>query len=227
MQAGGQGKDGTRHIRIDGVFCTEAQLVWLLNSREWPERPLHHANGNRSDSRIENLRLTPPKTGGLVSLVRLKEVLDYEPESGWFTWLIAPTSGTRKPGERAGGVNHPMGYRVVTVDGRTYKEHRLAWFYVNGFWPEEDIDHSNNVHGDNRITNLRLASDSQNIANSKVKRDSRTGVKGTYPTGARFGARIRYEGKTLNLGIYETLEEAHEAYLRAARDRYGEFARSS
>ncbi|HAS0888998.1 TPA: HNH endonuclease, partial [Enterobacter cloacae subsp. cloacae] len=101
---------------------------------------------------------------------RLKEVLRYDPLTGVFYWLN-PTAYCMHPGDVAGFVDY-TGYAYIKVDRVKYSAHRLAWLYVHGSMPEEQIDHVNNNRSDNRISNLRLASRSQNMMNQYVRKDS-------------------------------------------------------
>jgi len=83
---------------------------------------------------------------------RLKELLSYDPETGAFTWLLSP--GPKRKGEQAGSQHH-SGYRFVKLDGKMYAEHRIAFLYVHGYFPEGDVDHINRIRNDNRPDNLR------------------------------------------------------------------------
>lgn len=94
----------------------------------------------------------------MLTAERLRELLSYDPETGWFTWRVTRSSnGRADAGSRAGALRSD-GYRHVTVDQHKYKEHRLAWLYMTGKWPEADLDHKNNTRDDNRFSNLRAAS---------------------------------------------------------------------
>jgi hypothetical protein len=111
-------------------------------------------------------------------------------------------------------------YVHIQIDGKLYTRHRLVWLFVHGKWAER-IDHRNGIHGDDRISNLRLASRSQNSANSRMHKDNKVGLKGVRITqNKRYSAHI-------NLGTFDTPEEAHAAYQRAAIQLHGEFARFS
>lgn len=151
----------------------------------------------------------------------VRERLNYNPDTGVFIW---------KTGNRAGllaGSLTAKGYRLIVLTGREkYYAHRLAWLYVHGVWPDcEETDHVNGNRDDNRIANLRMATRSQNKANSRAHRDSRTGLKGaTYNklTG-RYQAQI-YHGRQFHLGCFDTAAEAHAAYVSAARDIFDAFA---
>lgn len=154
----------------------------------------------------------------------LKQLLHYDPAVGVFAWRITRNNFVRA-GRAAGTVAGNNGYVEIMVDGRTYKAHRLAWLYVYGEWPSGEIDHANCVRTDNRIANLRIATDSQNRSNAKTNRNSGTGVKGVNKVGeCRFRATIHH-GSRIHLGYFSTPEEAHAAYCDAAVRLRGEFAR--
>ena len=158
----------------------------------------------------------------------LRSLLSYCPDTGEFTW-VRTTAPTRiKPGQRAGCVA-PDGYRVITIMQKVYKEHRLAWLYMTGEWPTH-IDHINRDRADNRFSNLRLATQSQNVANRTSW--NRYGFKGISPNPRcktnpwRATIEFQRNGKRVfkSLGVYKTKEEAHEAYLSALREVHNEFA---
>lgn len=147
---------------------------------------------------------------------RLKQLLSYDPETGIFYWE-AKTSNRIHVGNRAGNVND-TGYRRIRIDGAVYLEHRLAWLYLFGEWPEPFIDHINGDPADNRIINLRVATRAINQQNfRRARKDSGTGVQGVYASGKRFSSRIKTEGKFKYLGMFDTKELAHQAYLEAKR----------
>jgi hypothetical protein len=153
---------------------------------------------------------------------RLREVLRYLPELGEFR--------RRKTGEVAGGVwhrNRSTDYLKISVDGCQYFAHRLAWFYVNGEWPQGEVDHVNGNGLDNRISNLRDCARFQNATNSLAQKSSRSGLRGVHfhPGAKRYRAQICKNNKTRHLGYFDTPELAHEAYLKAAHELHGEFVR--
>lgn len=143
-------------------------------------------------------------------------------ENGKLIWQIA--RGRMKPGAIAGRLN-PDGYVVVMYKGRAMLAHRLIWLVTYGTWPQDRIDHVNGVHDDNRIENLRVATHSQNIANSKVRRDNAGGVKGAtrLPSG-KWQAQIKANKVYRYLGTFENKDDAKAAYERAAKEAFGEFA---
>lgn len=106
-------------------------------------------------------------------------------------------------------------------------EHRIAWIVVYGSIPNGmTIDHINGIKGDNRICNLRLATDCENSYHRPRKSDNSTGYKGVYQReNGKYRATITLNKKRENLGTFETKEEAYAAYCEAARRLHGEFAR--
>ena len=143
---------------------------------------------------------------------RLREVLDYDPDTGIFTWKVRVSTHCR-PGDEAGSP-HARGYVVIGLDRCVYLAHRLAWFYVHGEWPEAEIDHRNGVRTDNRLSNLRLATSTQNKQN-------RRNARGTTPFRGRWKAQIGLGNKvTKYLGMFDTEEEAHQAYLAAKTEMH-------
>jgi hypothetical protein len=158
----------------------------------------------------------------------LSSILAYCPHSGEFAWKV-DRSRRVKAGMCAGSISDE-GYRVICIDGRNYKAHRLAWLLVHGAMPIAQIDHVNGNRQDNRILNLREACQRQNSRNQKLRRDSGTGVKGVSKvSGApgKYQAHIQVDGKRRHLGSFSSSQEAHEAYMAAATEVFGEFARAA
>ena len=155
---------------------------------------------------------------------RLDELLDVYPESGHFVWKVW-RGGTAHAGTLA-GTTSKTDYLLIKIDRRFYLAHRLMWLFVHKEWPINDIDHVNLDKADNRISNLRAATRSQNVSNGNVRRDSETQRRGVQKIGNRFMARITKEGVREYLGCYGTAEEAHAQYAIAAKRLHGEFART-
>jgi hypothetical protein len=162
-----------------------------------------------------------------VTAERLREVLDYCPESGVFRWRRVTKGNQVKVGAVAGCQGKKGQRRVIQIEGRLYYAAPLAYLYMTGEWAPNDIDHRNSDPSDNRWLNLHPATRSQNMANTRAHTDSRTSVKGVFlhkETG-KWRARIRIESRSLSLGLFHTIEEAAAAYDKAALERWGEFAR--
>lgn len=155
---------------------------------------------------------------------RLKELFRYDPESGHFIRRVT-VSVNAQAGMRAGWQD-AEGYWRIEVDDRTYRAHRLAWLYVHGRHPVGDLDHINGVHSDNRLANLREATRSQNLANSKQRQ---RGLKGATldPRTAKWRARICVNYQRIHLGLFDTEQAAHDAYCEAAKKMQGKFFRAS
>jgi len=151
---------------------------------------------------------------------RVRECLDYNPDTGIMTWKVQLSRNT-VVGEEAGCLN-PDGYRRVSIDKRGYLIHRLAWLHVHGAWPAGEIDHINGVPHDNRIENLRTVSHQENSKNQKMPSTNTTGVVGVYwdKRSEKWHAQIQVDGKKLHLGYSESLEEAVLARRQAERE-YG------
>lgn len=167
----------------------------------------------------------PTPKGEVISQSRLRYLLDYDPDTGLFVWSN-PTSRRVKRGRIAGNIDS-MGYVQLSLDNRDYRAHRLAWLYINGEYPSEEIDHINMIRSDNRIANLRKATRHQNARNRVAYASSTTGFKGVIRSRNKFSARITVDGKPMHLGQFDTPESANEAYETAARKFFGEFARAS
>ena len=164
----------------------------------------------------------------------LKRLLHYDPESGIFTWLHRPDAkgawNTRYAGKAAGFdwpvPNSNVTYRSIRIFDWPFLGHRLAVLYMTGSWPEHGVDHKDLDGLNNRWTNLRPATKSQNGANTRIPQTNSTGFKGVSTSyHGRFRATIRVDGRQKWLGYYDTPEEAHEAYCVAAVARSGAYAR--
>lgn len=147
---------------------------------------------------------------------RLRELLNYDPETGEFERRMS-VSNRAQAGAKA-GCRDRGGYLLVRLDKRLFKAHRLAWLYVHGEWPKGDIDHINGVTSDNRISNLRDVTRRVNLQNKRVGA-GRSGLIGAhwFEHGQCWQSSIRADGKNIALGLFNTAEEAHAAYVAAKR----------
>lgn len=160
----------------------------------------------------------------ITNLERIAEYLEYDANTGKFTWL-KNRKGHTKAGMEA-GANHGRGYIVIALDGAQYLAHRLAWAIYYGAIPENmQIDHINGNRSDNRISNLRLASHAENCRNSKVRKHSKSGIKGVKKRGNKWHVRISVNRKEKWIGSYDTAEEANFAHQKAANELFGPFAK--
>lgn len=145
--------------------------------------------------------------------------LSYDSETGEFHWINRPSNRVRL-GDVAGSANR-HGYVQIRIDGRFYMAHRLAFLFKCGKWPTEDVDHIDGVKTNNRFDNLRLASDEINAQNLRTAKSSNksSGVLGVYyhRRARRWMSTIYVNGKHKYLGLFDTPEQAHQAYLNEKR----------
>ena len=130
---------------------------------------------------------------------QVRELLDYNPETGVFTWRTRQASSSFKKrlvGQEA-GTAHSGGYWSISIYGRKWLAHHLAWLLFYGVWPARFVDHANLDKRDNRIANLRLASFAENSANASVRSDNTSGFRGVRfePRRKRWIAIIEKDGK--------------------------------
>jgi hypothetical protein len=147
----------------------------------------------------------------------LRSILDYEPETGIFTWKVSPSTKV-KVGDVAGSVNG-RGYLQIRIQSRPHKAHRLAWLYTYGEWPKDQLDHINRNRSDNRISNLREVTNKQNGQNRSKYSHNTSGHPGVYwhKQGSKWVACIAHNYKQIYLGYFENLEEAIAARKAAEK----------
>jgi hypothetical protein len=126
------------------------------------------------------------------------------------------------------GTPREKGHIQIQYNRKLYREHTLVWIMFYGSMPEGIIDHINGIPNDNRIENLRIATNAQNLANRGRTKSNTSGYKGVYLHNQtkRWVASIKHLGKKYSLGCYATASEAHEAYKIATIQFNGEFARA-
>ena len=158
----------------------------------------------------------------MLTQARLKEVLHYDPETGVFKWVVLISNV--KAGAVAGS-KHNKGYLMISIDSKRYLSHRLAWFYIHGWWPTDQIDHINGVKDDNRLCNLREATPAENARNTGIRATNTSGYKGVSLRKEikKYAARVRHNGRCFFLGYFDCPKEAHAAYCAAAEKLNGEF----
>jgi hypothetical protein len=155
-----------------------------------------------------------------VTADRLRELIDYDPGTG----AITRRGGQRgaRPGRQVTATNE-SGYLVVNIDGRVYRGHRLAWLWMTGGWPPAQIDHRNGDPGDNRWSNLRAATPTQNAQNRQgAQTNNKLGLLGVtlHRQSGLYHASIVLNGHKISLRYHETPEEAHAVYMEARREVY-------
>ena len=148
---------------------------------------------------------------------RLKELFHYDPDTGVFTRLVG---GGNAPAGTAAKGGHSGGYMRICVDGRRYFTHRLAWLYMTGAWPKDQVDHINGVRSANQFCNLREATNGENQQNITVSRRNKSGLVGVSwsKIAKMWIAQIQVNKVPHHLGYYKTKDSAHRAYLAAKQD---------
>jgi hypothetical protein len=159
---------------------------------------------------------------------KLRKLLHYDEKTGVFTWLYRPTNSVHI-GDIAGSPDKD-GYILIHVNGQRHSAHRLAFLYMTGSFPKEDTDHKDGNPSNNAWSNLREATTTQNLRNRRIQSNNTSGLKGIHKhkikskwTG-QWRARIKVKDKQLHLGLFDTPEAAHQAYVKAAEKHFGEFA---
>jgi len=172
----------------------------------------------------------------IITAAFLRSVLHYDPLTGEFTWRertdVRPQWNARYAGKTAGYQWCPSGsrvtYRSIRILDWPFMGHRLAWLYMTGEWPANDVDHRDGDGLNNRWANLRAATKTQNGANRGPTKRNKTGFKGVsrLPDG-RYRATIQIDGRWRQIGVFATAEEAGIAYAVAAKEGAGEYARTA
>lgn len=169
----------------------------------------------------------------------LRKVLDYEPETGLLRWKRRPLEMFKTPrswklwnAKHAGKIAFTAiigGYLVGTFKKHIERAHVIGWVIFHGRWPEDQLDHINRCRTDNRLENLREATQSQNMFNRQANKTNPTGLKGVHfcKRNGKFSAAIRKDNEQHWLGYHNTAEAAHAAYAEACNRLHGEFARAA
>ena len=153
----------------------------------------------------------------MVTQEKLKELFVYEADTGLFIRRKAVGRHGRHKALTVAGTRQNHGYIVLNIDGRRYMAHRLAWLYHYGQWPNNDIDHINEVKNDNRISNLREATRAQNMQNVRRHKHNTNRYKGVswMPARRKWRAYIFVNYKQQHIGLYNSPEEARDARANA------------
>ena len=147
----------------------------------------------------------------------LQGLFEYDPLSGVLTWKEKRSNMTK--GSVAGCL-HKSGYMVVTINSKTYKLHRIIWIYMFNVIPDEFyIDHINGNKVDNRLQNLRLATNHQNQQNRPAPKNSSSGYRGVnwHKQMNKWMARICHNKQRKIIGYFDTPEDAYAAYKLEAQ----------
>ena len=155
----------------------------------------------------------------MITQSQLKKILSYNSDTGVFTWNMSRKKC--RIGDAAGSINQ-LGYVIIKTPHGRYKAHRLAWLYIHGSFPIEQIDHINGKPSDNRISNLRDVNAIQNSGNSKLYCNNTSGRVGVHWSKDRkkWHAHIKVNYKRYHLGSFDDWDDAVEARSRAEK-KYG------
>lgn len=200
----------SRTIRIDAIDVPVAHVVFAVQHGRWPKQSLDKATGLEFNKKSEPAQFTKDQ---------LLKSLRYEPSTGSFTW-ISRASGNVTVGSNAGVTPNALGYLRISINGKRWLAHRLAWLYMTGDEPPLVIDHIDGNPGNNRWGNLRASTPTLNGQNKrKATAANKCGVLGVCMdiNSGKFKAEITVNGVAMNLGRFATQEAASAAYLDAKR----------
>lgn len=159
---------------------------------------------------------------------QLKTLLHYDPDTGVFTWLprdvtyfktpkSCKTWNTQFSGKVAGTVDK-HGYVILSLYGKKHSAHRIAFLWLNGSFPTNQVDHINHIRADNRWINLRAVTGLENMQNIRLSRKNTSGILGVSwrKDKNKWRSRIKLNGRERALGHFATIEEAAAARAKAS-----------
>lgn len=147
---------------------------------------------------------------------QLKQILNYDKSTGMWIWLVDIFSGknnklkSAEKGNVAGTLSKIHGYRIIGINGKKYRAHRLVWLYEYGYWPKYQIDHINHIKDDNRIVNLREVTHEDNQRNMSKSKNNKSGHTGVVwdKSVNKWRAEINIKNKSITLGRFINKEDA-------------------
>lgn len=169
-----------------------------------------------------------PKAKPTPSVEVLRTAFDYDESTGDLRWKTVPQERIRraKVGDVACAIM-ANGYRLVCLGYEKYLAHRLIWKMMTGVDAPSSVDHIDGDVSNNRISNLRAATQSQNGMNSKMRKNNTSGIKGVYWGQGKWRAQISIRRKCIALGGFDTIDGASEAVAQARQKYHGKFARAA
>jgi len=148
----------------------------------------------------------------------------YDPDTGYFT-RIKKTGSRNCVGYVAGSKRLRDNYIMISLSGKPYNAHRIAWLYMTGEWPKDQIDHINRIKSDNRFSNLRECTAQQNSRNTATSNKNKSGYKCVHWRGLpkKWAAGISVGGEYIELGLFDCRHDAARAYNAKAKEVDSEF----
>lgn len=156
-----------------------------------------------------------------ITQIFLKQLFIYDPYTVIIIRNIDRNGGFKK-GDIAGTISD-QGYRKINIFGKPRRATALIWLYMTGEWPSGQVDHINGIRNDDRWVNLRLATHSQNNANKNINKPWGSGYLGVGKFRNKWRAYTKKDGKNYHIGLYNTREEALEAYKLKKQELFGDF----
>lgn len=213
-------------VGVDGNPYPLHCVIWLMVTGALPDRLIHHKNGVGTDNRWCNLEAglqVSKKYRKRLGLTqeRVRELLDYVPETGRVTRKITLSKGMNQHcNSNAGDAIVSLtaaGYYRICIDGYRYLLHRVIWLWMEGYWPEHSIDHISRDKTDNRWCNLRPVSHQCNMRNTGVYAHNTSGIKGVswYSKPKKWCGSIKINGINMRLGQFTDIVEATAHRLAA------------
>lgn len=168
----------------------------------------------------------------------LRQLLEYDPDTGAFRWKTRPvewfshcSAGHRERicnswnaawAQKDPGRIDGYGYLIITVNHSHLRAHRIAWCITHGEWPSEQIDHINGDRADNRLSNLRASTHTENQRNMRRSRANTSGVTGVYWCGRtkRWKAEVTLRTGKIYVGVFRDIADA-KAAVEAKRRALG------
>lgn len=159
----------------------------------------------------------------MISQQELKHFLNYDEDTGVFTWKTIAKKSNRKAGDIAGCLGK-CGYLQITINSKQYRAHNLAYLYITGNYVQ-GLDHINGDRTDNRFSNLRVCDQKGNSANSKIFKTNSTGIKGVTldKKSKLYIAQIMADSIRYRK-CFKTLEEAADWVRIVREEAHGQFA---
>lgn len=155
----------------------------------------------------------------MLSQKKLKEIFDYK--NGHLIWRKVSNYRNDRIGKKAGCLSKVSGYILVRVNNKLHRASRLIWQWHYGNLKDSDhIDHINGIPTDNRISNLRQCTRSENMRNMKLSKRNKSGRVGVHLSRGKWTAQIRCNNKTIHLGCFTRIEDAIAAREKAEKSFY-------